>query len=397
MSTNSFLSRLICSHCETSFDHREMQTFCKTCNKPLLAIYDLEQAKSKLTRDTISSRNPDLWRYRELLPVLKEENIVSLGEGFTPLVPLIKLNQKVGINQVWVKDESQIATGSFKARGLTAAVSKAVELGIKRVAIPSAGNAAGALAAYAARAGMECFIFMPKDVPQINFLESKITGAQVTLLDGLISDCGKMVAQKKEEMGWFDISTLKEPYRIEGKKTMGLELAEQFNWSLPDVIIYPTGGGTGLIGMWKAFAELQELGWLSDYRPRMISVQSTGCDPITRAYNQGRQDSDFFEGAETIAAGLRVPKAFGDALILKALQESGGKALSVSDEEILICIKELAEAEGLFVCPEGAATWAALKHLKEQGEIAANDKVILFNTGAGLKYPEVISEEFKTK
>jgi threonine synthase len=355
----------------------------------LLAVYDLEQAKSKLKKSLFRQRSPNLWRYRELLPILDEKNIVTLGEGFTPLIPLKTLGERLGLPQVWVKDESQIPTGSFKARGLAVATSKALELGIKKVAIPSAGNAGGALAAYAARAGIACFIFMPKDVPRLNFIESKITGANVTLVDGLISDCGKIAAARKEEMGWFDMSTLKEPYRLEGKKTMGFELAEQFNWNLPEVILYPTGGGTGLLGMWKAFAELVELGWIKNKKPRMISVQSTGCEPITRAFNEGKTESEFFENAQTLAAGLRVPKAFGDALILKALRESGGLAISVTDEVILEAIREVASAEGLFMCPEGAATWAALKRLKEQGEVKSEDKIVLFNTAAGLKYPEI--------
>ncbi|MFQ5709270.1 MAG: threonine synthase [bacterium] len=388
----SFLNHLVCSRCEKTFDHHQLQTFCPDCNKPLLVVYDLEKAKSALSKRDLAARNPDMWRYRELLPVLDEKNIVSLGEGFTPLIPIATLAAKYGFSYVWVKDEAQIPTGSFKARGLSAAVSKALELGVKRVAIPSAGNAAGALAAYAARAKLECFIFMPRDVPQINAIESKVTGAKVTLVDGLISDCGKKVAEGKDEMGWFDLSTLKEPYRIEGKKTMGLELAEQFNWQLPDVVIYPTGGGTGLIGMWKAFAELQALGWISEQRPRMVSVQSTGCDPITRAFAAGRDDSDFFENAETIAAGLRVPKAFGDTLILQALKESNGLAVSVSDEEILQGVKELACEEGLFVCPEGAATWAALKQMRESGAVQASDRIVLFNTGSGLKYPHILND-----
>ncbi|MFQ5651832.1 MAG: threonine synthase [bacterium] len=391
MTTNSFISHLTCSECGERFDHRELQTFCPRSDKPLLAVYDLDRARSELRREVMLNRPPNLWRYRELLPVLEQENIVSFGEGVTPLLPIRKLAARIGLTDVWVKDESQIPTGSFKARGLALAVSKALELGVKKVAIPTAGNAGGALAAYAIKAGMECYIFMPKDVPTINYMEAKITGAHVELVDGLISDCGKVVAQRKASEGWFDVSTLKEPYRIEGKKTMGLELAEQFNWRLPDVVIYPTGGGTGLIGMWKAFAELRELGWLEGSLPRMISVQSDGCDPITCAFNAGKSDSEFFENAETIAAGLRVPKAFGDKLILRALQESNGQALSVSDEEILDCVTELASVEGLVVCPEGAATWAALKWLQNRGDVAPNDKVVLFNTGSGLKYPEVLA------
>lgn len=387
----SYFSHLICSKCKKEFDPRNLQTFCFDCTKPLLAIYDLDRAKSELTREIFAGRAPDMWRYQELLPLSNAENIISFGEGFTPLVPVKKLGRKVGLTDIWVKDEGQLPTASFKARGLAMAISKAHELGVKRVAIPTAGNAGGALASYAARAGMECYIFMPKDVSAINRLESEITGADVTLVDGLISDCGKIVAERKEEMGWFDISTLKEPYRLEGKKTMGLELAEQFNWQLPDVIFYPTGGGTGLIGMWKAFDELKRLGWISAKMPRMVSVQASGCDPITRAFEQKSMESRFFENAQTMAAGMRVPKAFGDTLILEALYESGGCAVSVSDEEIFDSLSEMARQEGLVVCPEGAATWAALKRLIESKAVEPGDKVVLFNTGSGLKYPDALS------
>lgn len=387
----TFFSHLICSECRESFDPRELQTYCSKCEKPLLASYDLQKAKTVLRKSDLAGREPSLWRYRELLPVFQERHVVTLGEGYTPLIPLQKLSSKLGLTGVWLKDESQIPTGSFKARGLSVAVSKAAELWVKHVAIPSAGNAAGALAAYAARAGMRCSIFMPEDTPEINILESRITGAHVTLIDGLISDCGRKVAEGKEATGWFDMSTLKEPYRLEGKKTMGLELAEQFSWRLPDVVIYPTGGGTGLIGMWKAFAELQELGWIEEHKPKMVAVQSTGCDPITRAFKADEKTSIFYRNAATIASGLRVPKAFGDTLILEALKESGGTAISVSDEDILKSMVELARVEGVFVCPEGAATFAALRQLKDSGLVGRNDKIVLFNTGAGLKYPEVVS------
>ncbi|MCZ6818380.1 MAG: threonine synthase [Calditrichaeota bacterium] len=397
MSTNSTISHLSCSECQAHFDHLELQTFCPTCTKPLLVNYDLEKASSRLSKSALFQRAPDMWRYRELLPVLQQRNIVSFGEGLTPLIRVDKVAAKIGLSDVWVKDEGQIPTGSFKARGLAMAVSKALELGVRELAIPTAGNAGGALAAYGVKAGMTCHIFMPKDVPQINYMEAKLTGANVTLVEGLISDCGKMVAEKKDEMGWFDVSTLKEPYRLEGKKTMGLELAEQFDWRLPDVVIYPTGGGTGLIGMWKAFGELREMGWLIGDFPRMISVQSEGCDPITRAFEAGKFVSEFFDNAQTVAAGLRVPKAFGDTLILEALQASGGKAVSVPDEEILNSMTELARGEGLIVCPEGAATWSALKKLRDAGDIDPNDRVVLFNTGLGLKYPEVLAQLTKNE
>ncbi len=397
MSTNSTISHLSCSQCQAHFDHLELQTFCPTCTQPLLVNYDLEKASSRLSKSALLQRAPDMWRYRELLPVLQQRNIVSFGEGLTPLIRVDKVAAKIGLSDVWVKDEGQLPTGSFKARGLAMAVSKALELGVRELAIPTAGNAGGALAAYAVKAGMTCHIFMPKDVPQINYMEAKLTGANVTLVEGLISDCGKMVAEKKDEMGWFDVSTLKEPYRLEGKKTMGLELAEQFDWRLPDVVIYPTGGGTGLIGMWKAFGELREMGWLTGDFPRMISVQSQGCDPITRAFEAGKFVSEFFDNAQTVAAGLRVPKAFGDTLILEALQASGGKAVSVPDEEILNSMTELARGEGLIVCPEGAATWSALKKLRDAGDIASHDRVVLFNTGLGLKYPEVLAKLTKNE
>ena len=386
----SFISHLVCSQSGNEFDYRQLQTYSLEFNKPLLVEYDLESAKQQFKKETLLERPADMWRYFELLPVVDEKNIVSLGEGFTPLVPMKKLAHNLGMRHVWFKDEAQIPTGSFKARGLAMAVSKAKELGVKRVAIPTAGNAGGALASYAARAGMECFIFMPKDVPKINCLEAKLTGANVTLVDGIISDCGRIVVERKDEMQWFDVSTLKEPYRIEGKKTMGLEIAEQFHWQLPDVVVYPTGGGTGLIGMWKAFNELKELGWVSGDLPRMISVQSEGCDPITRAYEAGKFESEFFKNAETVASGLRVPKAFGDTLILRALHESGGRALSVSETEILETMQEIAKKEGFVVCPEGAATFAALRQLKEKNDVTENERVVLFNTGSGLKYIEVL-------
>jgi len=386
----SFISHLVCSQSGVQFDHRQIQTFSPEFKKPLLAVYDLDAAKAHVTKEMVQSRPADMWRYFELLPVVDEKNIVSLGEGFTPLVPVPRLAKEIGLFHVWMKDEAQIPTGSFKARGLAMAVSKAKELGIKRVAIPTAGNAGGALAAYAARAGIECYVFMPADVPKINYLEVKLTGANVTRVDGIISDCAKIVTERQDEMGWFDVSTLKEPYRLEGKKTMGLELAEQFDWQLPDVIIYPTGGGTGLIGMWKAFQELKAMGWLSGEMPRMISVQSEGCDPITQAFKAGRFESDFFENAQTMAAGLRVPKAFGDTLILRALHESGGVALSVSEEEIVAAMHALAKAEGFVACPEGAATFAGLQRLKDAGAVSESDRVVLFNTGSGLKYIEVL-------
>ena len=385
----SYLIELECSKCSKRFEADKVQNVCDRCGKPLLARYDLEAVSKVLERGSFRVREATMWRYCELLPVRDEMNIVSLGEGYTPMIRAKKLGEKVGVEDLWVKDESQIPTGTFKARGLSAAVSKAKEFGIKRVAIPSAGNAAGALAAYAARAGMEVYVFMPEDAPPVSKVECWVTGAQVYLVKGLISDAGKITSAGGKERGWFNVSTLKEPYRLEGKKTMGLEVAEQFDWALPDVIIYPTGGGTGIIGMWKAFGELEELGWIDGNRPRMVSVQASGCAPIVKAFKEGKEESEFWEGASTIASGLRVPKALGDFLILRTIQESGGEAVAVDDEEILEAVKLMAREEGLFACPEGAATLAGLRRLVEEGSVDKAERVVLFNTGSGLKYTEL--------
>jgi threonine synthase len=329
-----------------------------------------------------------MWRYREVLPVEHDENVVSLGEGWTPLLRAERLGEQLGIDQLYIKDESQNPTQSFKARGMSAAVSMAKELGARKLAVPSAGNAAGALAAYAAHAGLECYIFMPNDTPRANIVECEQTGAHVTLMAGLITDCGAEVGRRKEAEGWFDVSTLKEPYRVEGKKTLGYELAEQFNWKLPDVIIYPTGGGTGLIGMWKAFDEMEQMGWIGPKRPRMVTVQATGCAPIVRAFAAGKRFADEFPNAETVASGLRVPKAIGDFLILDAIRESKGTAVAVSDEELISATREIGAAEGIFCAPEGAACLPALRQLIERGEVTLDEKIVLFNTGAGVKYLE---------
>jgi threonine synthase len=329
-----------------------------------------------------------MWRYREVLPVDQDDNIVSLGEGWTPLLRARRLGKKAGVHELYIKDESQNPTQSFKARGMAAAVSMAKELGAKKLAVPSAGNAGGALAAYAARAGLKSYIFMPRDTPRANVVECQQTGAHVTLMDGLITDCGAEVGRRKEAEGWFDVSTLKEPYRIEGKKTLGYELAEQMNWELPDVIIYPTGGGTGLIGMWKAFDEMQQMGWISSRRPRMVTVQAAGCAPIVRAFEEGQRFADEFPNASTTASGLRVPKAIGDFLILDALRASGGTAVSVTDEELIAATREIGAAEGVFCAPEGAACLPALRKLIETGEVREGDRVVLFNTGSGVKYME---------
>jgi threonine synthase len=334
-----------------------------------------------------------MWRYGPVLPPA-ESSIVSLGEGWTPLVRTRRLGARLGADALWVKDEGVNPTASFKARGLACAISMCVELGIRKVAIPSAGNAASALAAYAAAAGLESYIFMPSDVPQANYLECKAYGANVTLVDGLIGDCARLAAERGPQEGWFDLSTLKEPYRIEGKKTMGYEVAEQMDWEPPDAIFYPTGGGVGMIGMWKAFDEMEKLGWIGSRRPKMIAVQAEGCAPVVRAFEENEPRSRFFEGAHTLAAGLRVPKPLGDFLVLEAVRSSGGTAIAVSDEEMLDAGAELASCEGIFAAPEGAACVAALRKLLASGFLKPADRIVLYNTGSGLKYPEAWSPRF---
>ncbi|HEV8159251.1 MAG TPA: threonine synthase [Pyrinomonadaceae bacterium] len=383
------VTHLECANCHANYEARTLQNLCVKCGKPLLVRYDLTKAGETLTKDSLKNREDNLWRYREVLPVENAENIVSFGEGWTPLLKAQRLAETLPIKlNLFIKDESQNPTQSFKARGMSAAVSMAKELGATKLAVPSAGNAAGALAAYASRAGLEAHIFMPSDTPRANVVECEQTGAFVTLIDGLITDCGAEVAKRKEAEGWFDISTLKEPYRIEGKKTMGYELAEQFDWNLPDVILYPTGGGTGLIGMWKAFDEMEALGWIDSKRPRMVSVQSDGCAPIVRAFHAGERFAGEFENAATVASGLRVPKAIGDFLILDALHKSGGTAIAVRDEQLILAVKEIGTAEGLFVAPEGAACLPALRMMIEQHSVKETERVVIFNTGAGVKYLE---------
>ena len=385
----SYFTRLECTYCGTEHDASAVQTVCKKCGKPLFARYDIEGIKESVTRRELVGREASMWRYWELLPVRYRKNVVTLGEGWTPLTPAKRLGSDVGLKNLWIKDEGIIPTGSFKARGLSMAISKAKELGITRVALPSAGNAAGAMSAYGARAGMKVYVFMPKDAPKVNMVECEVVGAKVVLVDGLISDAGKLVKEGMGTMSWFNVATLGEPYRVEGKKTMGIEVAEQMDWKLPDVVIYPTGGGTGIIGMWKVFDELEELGWIGAERPRMVSVQAEGCAPIVKAYEEGKEESEFWENAQTIAAGLRVPKALGDFLVLRAARESGGKCIAVSDEEILAAVEQVSKAEGVFVCPEGAATFAALKHMLDDGEVDEDEEVVLFNTGSGLKYTDL--------
>jgi threonine synthase len=382
------VTHLECAACHLEHEARRLLNLCRECGKPLLVRYDLEKAGRTLARESLAGRRADLWRYHEVLPVDYDENIVSLGEGWTPLLRARRLGKQLGIDQLYIKDESQNPTQSFKARGMSVAVSMAKELGAQKLAVPSAGNAAGALAAYAASAGLECFIFMPADTPRANIVECEQTGAEVTLMDGLITDCGAEVARRKEAEGWFDVSTLKEPYRVEGKKTLGYELGEQLNWELPDVIIYPTGGGTGLIGMWKAFAEMEQMGWIGSKRPRMVTVQSSGCAPIVTAFEAGKRFADEFPDAQTVASGLRVPKAIGDFLILDAIRASGGTALAVTDEELIAATREIGAAEGIFCAPEGAACLPALRKLVEREEVALDERIVLFNTGAGVKYLE---------
>ena len=387
------VTHLSCSLCETRFEAGQIHNLC-ACGGALLVNYDLETVRKSWSRESLAAARPDLWRYWPVMPPQKEESVVSLGEGMTPLVRANRLGEALGARQLWVKDEGLNPTGSFKARGMTAAMSMAKELGIRKVAIPSAGNAASAAAAYAAAAGIEAHIFMPMDVPQSNYIECKALGAKVTLVDGLISDCARIVGERKAEEGWFDMSTLKEPYRIEGKKTMGYEVAEQMHWELPDAIFYPTGGGVGLIGMWKAFDEMEALGWIGPKRPKMIAVQAAGCQPVVRAFQKGEARSEFFDGASTMASGLRVPKPLGDYLILKDVRASGGTAIAVSDDDILDAGIELASSEGMFAAPEGAACVAALRNLLTSGFLQPDDRIVLYNTGSGLKYLEAYSERY---
>ena len=361
---------------------------------PLLVRYDLTKARENWNRDWLANGPRSMWRYAPVLPVSKPPSIVSLGEGWSPLLKLKRTGARLGTKDLWLKDDGINPTGSFKARGLSCAVSMCVELGIKKVAIPSAGNAASALAAYAAAAGLEAHIFMPKDVPQSNFIECKTFGAHVTLVDGLISDCAKIVASRKDEEGWFDVSTLKEPYRIEGKKTMAYELVEQMQWRVPDVIFYPTGGGVGIIGMWKAFAEMEELGWIGSKRPKMIAVQAEGCQPVVEAWKAGKDRVEFFKNAATVASGLRVPKPLGDALMIRAMRETGGTAIGISDADMLDGALECAQTEGIFAAPEGGACVAAVRQLLASGYLKPEERIVIFNTGTGLKYMEAFSTRF---
>ena len=391
--TRSTLTHLECSICHTEYPADRPQNLCP-CGGPLLARYDLARARREWSRESLRDAPRSIWRYAPVLPVRNPAAVITLGEGLTPLLYAPRTAARMGLANLRIKDEGINPTGSFKARGLSCAISKCVELGVARVAVPSAGNAASATAAYAAAAGIEAHIFMPRDVPQSNFIECHAYGAKVTLVDGLISDCARIIAERKDREGWFDVSTLKEPYRIEGKKTMGYELTEQLAWKLPDAILYPTGGGVGLIGMWKAFEEMEALGWIGAERPRMIAIQATGCQPIVRAFERGAKQSEFEARAQTVASGLRVPKPLGDFLILRALRESGGTALAVSDRELVDAGIRLASEDGLFVAPEGAACVAALEKLLARDLIRSEEQVIIYNTGSGLKYLEAFATRF---
>ena len=385
-----FMTHLECARTGAHYDADALHNL-SAVGAPLLARYDLAKAGAILSREMLKDRPTTMWRYREVMPIRTPEEIVSLGEGFTPLHHAERLGKWAGFSQLYIKDESLNPTGSFKARGLSAAVTCARARGAQKLAIPTAGNAGGALAAYAACCGLSAIVFMPRDTPAAFAIECQSCGAALELVDGLISDCGKIVGERKERAGWFDVSTLKEPYRVEGKKTMGYELAEQLGWTLPDLVIYPTGGGTGLIGMWKAFDEMEQMGWIGSARPRMVSVQAAGCAPIVRAFEQGDDAAEMWEDAHTIASGLRVPGAVGDFLMLRVLRESGGTAVAVSDEELIAHSHTMAAHTGIFPAPEGGATLAALMVLKEQGLVSSDERVVLFNTGSGYKYLEALA------
>jgi threonine synthase len=384
--TRSTLTHLSCSRCGEEYEADRLMNLCPACEKPLLARYDLAKAAQTLTRDSLAERESSLWRYEEVLPIRTRAAQLKLGEGWTPLVHARALGEEIGCPNTLIKDESLNPTGSFKARGLAMAVGRAFELGAAELAIPSAGNAAGAMSAYAAKVGLPAHVYMPQDVPAAFRVECSNLGAEVTLVDGLITDCGAKVREKVAQNGWFDVSTLKEPYRIEGKKTMGYEIWEQLGWRLPDVIFYPTGGGTGLVGMWKAFDEMEQLGLIGSKRPRMVSVQSSGCAPIVRAMEQGTEFAEPWEGAHSLADGLRVPSAVGDFLMLRAVRESGGTAVAVEDDVMLRSARRIGKCTGVFPCPEGAATLAAQIELLESGWLRGDETVVLFNTGSGLKY-----------
>jgi len=381
------LTHLECTRCAARHDKGQVLTVC-ACGAPLYARYDLAQAAREMRPGHLALREPSMWRYGEVLPLEDADQRVSLGEGFTPLLDAPRLGARLGLSRLTVKDEGGNPTGSFKARGLSMAVSMARALGATDVCLPSAGNAGSALAAYAAAAGLRAHVFLPNDIASLFLMETAAYGAEVVTVDGLITDAGRICATKAREHGWYECATLKEPYRVEGKKTMGYEIAEQMDWRLPDAILYPTGGGTGLVGMWKAFAELEEMGFVGPDRPRMYAVQAEGCAPIVKAFEEGREDAPLWENATTHAHGLRVPKALGDFLILRGIRESGGSAVAVSERDIIKGVREAASTEGLFMAPEGGACVAAARKLRESGHLAPDDRVVLFNTGTGYKYVE---------
>lgn len=394
MTRKTFVTHLECANCGVRYEAGKVHNLCISCQRPLWVRYDLDALGKSFTKKDLLGRPSTMWRYLEMLPVNDPAKIVSLTETVTPVLETKRLAAEFGVQHLYIKDESRLPTGSFKARGMTMAISMANEFGIKKVAVPTAGNAGGAMAAYAARAGMEAYVFMPEDTPAINMKECYLAGAKTFLVNGLITDCGRIVGEGKSKLGWFEVSTLKEPYRIEGKKTMGLELAEQFDWELPDVILYPTGGGTGLIGMWKAFDELAKLGWLkSSKMPKMISCQSEGCAPISTAFANGERFAKKFENAATVASGIRVPAAVGDFMILDAVRASGGTALATPEKDIPYWMQLACAKEGISLCPETAVCLGALDVLLQRGTIKPDDRVVIFNTGAAQKYPEAVREE----
>ncbi len=386
----SSVTHLSCPRCDASYDANVPANVCTECGSPLLVEYDIGAVSRLADPDEIAEREPTMWRYLEFLPIDTEENIISLGEGFTPLIDAGWLGEQIGVPELIIKDEGLNPTGSFKARGASCGISRCLELGIEDVALPTAGNAGGAWAAYGASAGINVHIAMPSDAPAINRLEAELFGADVTMVDGLISDAGALIARGVAEHGWFDVSTLREPYRIEGKKTLGLEICEQLGWEFPDAVIYPAGGGVGLIGMWRAFIDLRDIGWVNGELPRLIAVQAAGCAPLVRAFETGAETTTFWEGASTIAAGLRVPKPLGDLLVLRAIRGTAGTAIAVTDDEIRAAMRTVARSTGVSASPEGAATYAACEALVKRGDLGAEDRVVLVNTGSALKYPEAL-------
>lgn len=384
------VTNLECSRCKTTFDNKIPAQVCEKCDSPLLVRYDLATVKTSLKKGSLQSRKPDLWRYWEILPLESKKNMVTMGEGMTPLLRLKKIGKELGISNLYMKDEGIIPTGSFKARGAAVGVSMAKELGIKVLAMPTAGNAGGAWSAYSALAGIKAVVVMPDDAQDINQKECAVAGACLYLVKGIINDAGKIVARAVNKYGWYDASTLKEPYRIEGKKTMGFEIAEQMRWSVPDVLLYPTGGGVGLIAIYKALRELQEIGWIGEKMPRLVAVQSSACAPFPKAWKENKKECDYWDNPKTKIPGLRVPKAFGSFLVLRAIYETSGCAVAVSDEDALKAQRALSAKEGVFICPEGGSAMAAAEKLVKSGWIKPEEKVVILNTGSGLKYPETV-------